>query len=98
VSSDHIILCLDAILNPVAALQSVVEDFLDVYKKSSGPPLAELINCVLRACGCNSSVDSDQVLDSDGVVDTLDDLTEEIKKVRSTLATTCPFNDTESSS
>ena len=36
---------------------------------------------MLRACGCNSSVDSDQVLDSDGVVDALDDLTEEIKTV-----------------
>ncbi|KAG9003732.1 hypothetical protein FRB90_011132 [Tulasnella sp. 427] len=38
------------------------------------------MNCILRCCGCNASVDSDQVLDTDGVVDVLEDLMEAMKK------------------
>lgn len=72
----------DAILNPSAALQSTAEDFLDSYARSTAPALADLVNCVLRACGSNASLDSDQVMDSDGVVDWLDDLMEVMKKVR----------------
>ncbi|KAG8986084.1 hypothetical protein FRB93_005518 [Tulasnella sp. JGI-2019a] len=70
----------NAILNPSAALQSTAEDFLDSYERSPGAALADLVNCVLRACGCNASVDSDRVLDSDGIIDCLDDLMEDIKK------------------
>lgn len=70
----------DAVLNPSAALQSTAEDFMDSYSRSSGPALADLVNCVLRACGCDGSVDADQALDTDGVVDCLDDLMEALKK------------------
>ncbi|KAG8859678.1 hypothetical protein FRB96_004252 [Tulasnella sp. 330] len=78
IADDNILF--NAILNPSAALQSTAEDFLDSYERMPGAALADLINCVLRACGCNASVDSDQVLDSDGIVDCLDDLMDDIKK------------------
>lgn len=69
-------------MNPAAALQSTAEDYLESLSNSPGPSLAELINCVLRACGCNDSVDEDRVVDYDGVLDALDDFTEALKKVR----------------
>ncbi|CDO77437.1 hypothetical protein BN946_scf184857.g44 [Trametes cinnabarina] len=70
----------NAIMNPSAALQSTAEDFLESLSNSPGASLAELINCILRACGCNDSVDEDRVVDYDGVVDALDDFTEALKK------------------
>jgi len=71
----------DATMNPSAALQSTAEDFLDSLSQTPGPAQAELINCILRACGCNDSVDADEVMDYDGVVDTLDTFTESLKQV-----------------
>ena len=71
----------DAIMNPGAALQATVEDFLDSLSRSPGAAQAELINLILRACGCNDSVDSDSVVDYDGVIDALDDFTEGLKQV-----------------
>ncbi|KAJ7628572.1 hypothetical protein FB45DRAFT_834497 [Roridomyces roridus] len=70
----------NAILNPAAALQSIAEAFLESLDDSPNLALAELINCVLRACGCNESLNSDQAVDYDGVVDVLDDFTEGLKK------------------
>lgn len=68
-------------MNPSAALQSTAEDFLESLTQSPGAAQAELINCILRACGCNDSVDADEVMDYDGVVDTLDKFTESLKQV-----------------
>ncbi|KAI0752734.1 hypothetical protein C8Q80DRAFT_1248983 [Daedaleopsis nitida] len=70
----------NAIMNPAAALQSTAEDYLESLSDTPGPSLAELINCILRACGCNDSVDEDRAVDYDGVVDALDDFTEVLKK------------------
>ncbi|KAI0943593.1 hypothetical protein AcW1_002723 [Taiwanofungus camphoratus] len=70
----------NAIMNPAAALQSTAEDFLESLLRTPGPSQAELINCILRACGCNDSVDADEVVDYDGVVDALDNFTEGLKK------------------
>jgi len=69
-------------MNPAAALQSTAEDFLDSLSQSPGSAQAELINFILRSCGCNDSVDADEVLDYDGVVDSLDNFTEGLKQVR----------------
>lgn len=77
-----LILIADAVLNPAAALQSIAEDFLDSLTRDPGNAQAELINCILRACGCNDIVDADQVVDYDGVVDALDTFTEGLKQVR----------------
>lgn len=74
----------DAIMNPSAALQSTVEDFLDSLKETPGAAQAELVNCILRACGCNETVNEDEAVDYDGVVDALDNFTEALKQVRST--------------
>ncbi|KAK7019893.1 SCD domain-containing protein [Favolaschia claudopus] len=77
---------LDAILNPAAALQSTSEDFLESLDQSPGLALAEIVNLVLRSCGCNESVDADQVVDYDGVVDALDKFTEDLKNQEQTAA------------
>ncbi|KAG8773087.1 hypothetical protein FRC15_002275 [Serendipita sp. 397] len=67
------------VISPATALQDTVDDFLESLDNTSAQALAELINCFLRTCGCNSSIDSDQVMDTDGVVDVLDDFTEAFK-------------------
>ena len=72
----------DAIMNPSAALQSTVEDFLETLKETPEAAQAELVNCILRACGCNNSVNQDEAVDYDGVVDALDNFTEALKQVR----------------
>ena len=71
----------DTLLNPSAALQSTAEDFLHTLSQSAEAAQAEFINCILRACGCNDSVDADQAIDYDGVVDSLDNFTEGLKQV-----------------
>ena len=68
-------------MNPASALQSSAEDFLESFQQSPEAALAELINLVLRSCGSNDSVDTDQVVDFDGIVSTLDDFTELLKQV-----------------
>ena len=68
-------------MNPAAPLQSSAEDFLESLQQSPGPALAELINLVLRACGCSDSVNADEAADFDGIVSTLDDFTESLKQV-----------------
>lgn len=67
-------------MNPGAALQSAAEDFLESMSHTPDASQAELINCILRACGCNHTYTAEQVLDYDGVVSALDDLTEELKQ------------------
>jgi len=69
-------------MNVASPLQSSAEDFLESLQQSPGAALAELINLVLRSCGCNDSVDADQAVDFDGIVSTLDDFTESLKHVR----------------
>ncbi|KAF8902622.1 hypothetical protein CPB84DRAFT_1961568 [Gymnopilus junonius] len=73
----------NAIMNPASPLQSSAEDFLESLQQSPEAALAELINLVLRSCGCNDSVDADQALDFDGIVSTLDDFTESLKQENS---------------
>jgi cohesin complex subunit SA-1/2 len=69
-------------LNPSAALQSTIEDYLDSLSNTPDLALADLINCILRVCGCSDSVNSDEAVDHDGVVDKLDTFTEGLKQVR----------------
>ncbi|KAF7329868.1 SCD domain-containing protein [Mycena kentingensis (nom. inval.)] len=74
----------NAILNPAAALQSTAEDFLESLAETPNLALAELVNMVLRCCGCNETMDGDQAVDVDGILDTLDEVTEELKKEAAT--------------
>jgi hypothetical protein len=69
-------------MNVASPLQSSAEDYLESLQQSPGAALAELINLVLRSCGCNDSVDADQAVDFDGIVSTLDDFTESLKQAR----------------
>jgi cohesin complex subunit SA-1/2 len=88
----HLFPCEDAIMNPSAALQSTVEDFLDSLKETPGAAQAELVNCILRACGCNETVNEDEAVDYDGVVDALDNFTESLKQVRLRLLRFLPIS------
>ena len=47
--------------------------------------LAEIVNLVFRSCGCNESLDADQVVDYDGVLDVLDEFTEGAYPISSSL-------------
>uniref|UniRef100_D8Q7N8 SCD domain-containing protein n=1 Tax=Schizophyllum commune (strain H4-8 / FGSC 9210) TaxID=578458 RepID=D8Q7N8_SCHCM len=78
ISSDNPLF--NAILNPAAALQSTAEDFLESLNSSPGHAQAELVNLILRCCGCNDSVNEDEAVDYDGVVDALDNFTEALKQ------------------
>ena len=78
-------------MNPSAALQSVVEDFLESFSASAEIALSDLVNCILRSCGSNDSVDSDRAVDYDGIVDALDDFTEVLKEVCVSSYTTASY-------
>lgn len=87
---ESLTISIDAIMNPSAALQSTIDDFLHSLQETPDAAQAELINLILRACGCNDTVDSDLAVDYDGVVDALDNFTEGLKQVR------CRFRPSES--
>jgi cohesin complex subunit SA-1/2 len=76
---------LDTILNPAAALQSAAEDFLESYAATPDLALSELVTCTLRCCGVNASITRDEATDTDGVVEKLDDLSEQLLQVQSNL-------------
>ncbi|KAN0066163.1 cohesin complex subunit [Thecaphora frezii] len=63
-----------------SALQSTAEDWVFSFQKDQGKALAKLINFVIRTCGCNGSVDENQVVDIDNIVDTLEELQEAFKR------------------
>ena len=65
-------------------MQATAEDFLESLNQDAGSALAELVNLILRSCGCNDTVNADEAVDYDGVVDTLDNFTEGLKKVMCT--------------
>lgn len=79
ISSDNPLF--NALLNPNAAIQGVIEDFLESLNQDENRALAELVNMIFRCCACNETIDGDTAVDYDGVVDRLDDMTEELKKV-----------------
>lgn len=62
-------------------MQSTAEEFLESLSQTPEASLAELINGILRACGCNETLNADEAVDYDGVVDALDNFTENLKNV-----------------
>ncbi|GAA6013136.1 hypothetical protein JCM11491_005192 [Sporobolomyces phaffii] len=70
----------NAVKSPNTALQTTAEDWIESYKESPGPAMAELVNFVLRCCGCNSSIDEHQAEDENGIVETLKDIVDEFKQ------------------
>nr|WJN25054.1 sister chromatid cohesion subunit [Moesziomyces parantarcticus] len=69
-----------AVKDPNSALQSIAEDWVVAFSDSEASALADLVNFIIRACGCNGSVDENQVIDIDNVVDNLEELQEAFKK------------------
>ncbi|GAA6060152.1 hypothetical protein JCM10212_001449 [Sporobolomyces blumeae] len=70
----------NAVKSPNTALQTVAEDWVESYREDSGPAMAELVNFVLRCCGCNASVDEHQAEDENGIVENLKDIVDEFKQ------------------
>ncbi|SNX85606.1 related to Nuclear cohesin complex subunit [Melanopsichium pennsylvanicum] len=70
----------NAVKDPNSALQSNAEDWVVAFSDHQGLALAKLVNFVIRTCGCNGSVDENQVIDIDNVVDNLEELQEVFKK------------------
>nr|WJN25053.1 sister chromatid cohesion subunit [Farysia itapuensis] len=70
----------NAVKDPNSALQSTAEDWVVSFQQDQGQALATLVNFVIRTCGCNGSIDENQVVDIDNVVDNLEDLQEVFKK------------------
>ncbi|KAF5393411.1 hypothetical protein D9757_000756 [Collybiopsis confluens] len=85
ISSDNPLF--NAVINPNAALQGIIEDFLESLNQDENRALAELMNMIFRCCACNETIDGDTAVDYDGVVDRLEDLTEEVKKTTSPAGT-----------
>ncbi|GAA5977007.1 hypothetical protein JCM11641_002225 [Rhodosporidiobolus odoratus] len=70
----------NAVASPDTALQQTAEDWLESYKEDSGPAMAELVNFVLRCCGCNATIDEHQAEDENGIVENLKDIVDEFKQ------------------
>ena len=70
----------NAVKDPNSALQSIAEDWVVAFSDHQGGALAELVNFIIRTCGCNGSVDENQVVDLDNIVDNLEELQETFKK------------------
>ncbi|BGP22583.1 cohesin complex subunit SA-1/2 [Rhodotorula toruloides] len=70
----------NAVKDPNTALKTVVEDWIESYKEDSGPAMAELVNFILRCCGCNSTIDEHQAEDENGIVENLKDIVDEFKQ------------------
>ncbi|GAA5954369.1 hypothetical protein JCM3765_004438 [Sporobolomyces pararoseus] len=70
----------NSVKSPNTALQTCVDDWIDSYKEDSGPAMAEMVNFVLRCCGCNASVDEHQAEDENGIVENLKDIVDEFKQ------------------
>ncbi|BGP45801.1 cohesin complex subunit [Rhodotorula kratochvilovae] len=70
----------NAVKNPNTALQTTAEDWIESYQEESGPAMAELVNFVLRCCGCNATVDEHQAEDENGIVENLKDIVDEFKQ------------------
>ncbi|GAA5920161.1 hypothetical protein JCM6882_006360 [Rhodosporidiobolus microsporus] len=70
----------NAVKSPNTALAQTAEDWIEQYKEDSGPAMAELVNFVLRCCGCNATIDEHQAEDENGVVENLKDIVDEFKQ------------------
>ncbi|XP_006455307.1 hypothetical protein AGABI2DRAFT_121237 [Agaricus bisporus var. bisporus H97] len=73
----------NALVDSTVALQDAAQDFVRSLQETPEAAQAELVNLILRCCGCNDSVDSNQAVDYDGVVDALDNFTEALKQENS---------------
>ncbi|KAG0141898.1 hypothetical protein CROQUDRAFT_82784 [Cronartium quercuum f. sp. fusiforme G11] len=74
----------------LSVIEPTMEDWIEIYKsnnneeeedESKGEALAVLINCILRCCSCNHSINKFEALDLDAVASNLDDIQEIFKKV-----------------
>lgn len=63
------------------SVEEVVADWIQRFKEHESSALAEIINFVLRCCGCESEVTNYDVEDVDGTTNRLGDLQEEFQAV-----------------
>jgi cohesin complex subunit SA-1/2 len=72
-------------------LVPLVEEWVEVYQQSADDEVSEkasvheLILLFVRCCGLSATVDADEAVDVDGVVDTIERLQDESVKVSSSV-------------
>ena len=54
--------------------------FSRMLKETTEVAQAELVNCILHACGCNDSVNQDEAVDYDGIINALDNFKEALNR------------------
>ncbi|KAF3923412.1 hypothetical protein ABW21_db0206241 [Orbilia brochopaga] len=73
----------DDLFNRVLAgedASKVVQDWIDTYDSDNTDAMVSMINFILRSCGCNQSVTSDDIEDADSAASKLEDIQEIFQK------------------
>ncbi|KAJ6260497.1 hypothetical protein Dda_4723 [Drechslerella dactyloides] len=58
----------------------IVQDWIDTYDSNNTDAMVAMINFILRSCGCNQSVTSDDIEDADSAASKLEDIQEIFQK------------------
>ncbi|KTW29655.1 hypothetical protein T552_00863 [Pneumocystis carinii B80] len=66
----------EALIDYEASLEALVLDWIDTYERDAQQGLVELINCILKCCGCGQMINIDHLADQDSVTDTLYEIQE----------------------
>lgn len=72
----------DAVLDSQAALELVVTDWIKSYERSSDEAMLNLINFLIRSCGCKQFISADDFEDQNEMVETLENVLIRYKEVR----------------
>ncbi|KAK6359695.1 hypothetical protein TWF696_000837 [Orbilia brochopaga] len=73
----------DDLFNRVLAgedASKIVQDWIDTYDSDNTDAMVAMINFILRSCGCNQSVTSDDIEDADSAASKLEDIQEIFQK------------------
>ncbi|GAO45762.1 hypothetical protein G7K_0014-t1 [Saitoella complicata NRRL Y-17804] len=70
----------DALLDPDAALESTINDWLDSYAEASGEAITEMVNFILKCCACNTPITAYDVEDADSATQTLAQIQEVVRE------------------
>lgn len=66
----------EALLDYEASLEVLVLDWISAYEQEPRQALLELINAILKCCGCDQMINMDHLADQDSVADTLYEIQE----------------------
>ncbi|EMR10376.1 hypothetical protein PNEG_01628 [Pneumocystis murina B123] len=66
----------EALIDYEASLDVLVLDWIDAYERDGQQALVEFINCILKCCGSDQTINTDHLVDQDSVADTLYEIQE----------------------